>query len=338
MAELTVQSLSKSFGATRAVDGLDFTLPDGRCLVLLGPSGAGKTTTLRLIAGLETPEHGKVHLGGREVTQVHPADRDVSFVFQQYSLYPHLTVYDNIAFPLRAPRRRMPEQDIRRRVGEVAELVRISAKLGNSATRLSGGEMQRVAIARALVREPAVFLMDEPLSSLDAKLRHELRIELKRIQLERGATIVYVTHDQTEATTLGDLIGVLDHGRLVQLDTPSGLYTQPDSVYAARVLGSPTLNLLPVDALWPERGGTARLAGVRPEDLTLSETGPWRARVEVVERLGAETIAVLDMDGYALRALLPGGAPTPAAGAHVHLSVEPQRILYFDEQERRVRA
>jgi multiple sugar transport system ATP-binding protein len=338
MAELTVQALSKSFGATRAVDGLDFTLPDGRCLVLLGPSGAGKTTTLRLIAGLETPERGQVHLGGRDVTQVHPADRDVSFVFQQYSLYPHLTVFDNIAFPLRAPRRRIPEQDIRRRVGEVAELVRISAKLGNSATRLSGGEMQRVAIARALVREPAVFLMDEPLSSLDAKLRHELRMELKRIQLERGATIVYVTHDQTEATTLGDLIGVLDHGRLVQLDTPSGLYTSPNSVYAARSLGSPTLNLLPVNALWPERGGAARLAGVRPEDLALGDAGPWCARVEVVERLGAETIAVFDLDGHALRALLPGGTPAPAAGASVHLSVEPHRILYFDEQQRRVGA
>ena len=338
MAELRVETLSKSFGDTQAVDGLDFILPDGKCMVLLGPSGAGKTTTLRLIAGLETPDRGEVWLGGQPVSAVHPAERDVSFVFQQYSLYPHLSVFDNIAFPLRAPRRRIPAAEVSRRVGEVAELVRISAKLNNPATRLSGGEMQRVAIARALVREPAVFLMDEPLSSLDAKLRNELRVELKRIQLERGATIVYVTHDQTEATTLGDRIGVLDHGRLVQLDTPAGLYTQPNSVYAARSLGSPTLNVLPTDALWPKRPGKARYVGVRPEDLTLDEAGPWIARVDVVERLGAETIAVLDLGGYPLRALLPGGSTSPDAGSNVHINIEPHRFLYFDEQERRVSA
>ncbi|MGY4247344.1 ABC-type sugar transport system ATPase subunit [Bradyrhizobium sp. USDA 4523] len=208
MVDVSLRNISKRFGAVEAVRDLSLTVNDGEFLVLLGPSGAGKTTTLRLITGLESPDAGSVMIGGRDVTHDPPGSRDIAFVFQQYSLYPHLSVYDNLAFPLRSPARRVPEPLIRKRVEQTAELLHIASKLNNRATRLSGGEMQRVAIGRALVRDPSIYLMDEPLSSLDAKLRAELRLELKRIQLELGATILYVTHDQVEAMTMASRIGV----------------------------------------------------------------------------------------------------------------------------------
>jgi multiple sugar transport system ATP-binding protein len=195
MANVSLRHISKRFGHVNAVRDLSLIISDGEFVVLLGPSGAGKTTTLRLVTGLERPDAGMVFIDGRDVTRDPPGTRDIAFVFQQYSLYPHLTVYDNLAFPLRSPARRVPEALIRKRVEQTAELLHITSKLANRATRLSGGEMQRVAIGRALVRDPAIYLMDEPLSSLDAKLRAELRLELKRIQLELGSTILYVTHD-----------------------------------------------------------------------------------------------------------------------------------------------
>src|SRR5712675_2731603 len=212
MAEVSLLEVSKSYGAVEAVRDLSLSIAHGEFVVLLGPTGAGKTTTLRLIAGLERPDRGNVLIQGRTVTNEVPAERDVAFVFQQYSLYPHLTVYDNLAFPLRSPARRMNENAVRRRVQQVAELLHIEHKLGNRATALSGGEMQRVAIGRALVREPAIYLMDEPLSSLDAKLRGDLRIELKRIQKEMGANTLYVTHDQIEAMTMANRVGVINEG------------------------------------------------------------------------------------------------------------------------------
>jgi len=235
MADLLLQGLSKRFADVQAVRGLQLEVASGEFIVLLGPSGAGKTTTLRLVAGLERPDAGAVHIGGHDVTGFAPALRDVTFVFQQYSLYPHLSVFDNLAFPLRSPLRRTPEAEIQRKVTEVAKMLRIDDKLGNAATKLSGGQMQRVAIGRALVREPAITLMDEPLSSLDAKLRNDLRLELKRIQQDLGATLLYVTHDQIEAMTLATRIGVLDHGALVQVGTPQQIYRDPvSSTVAAR--------------------------------------------------------------------------------------------------------
>src|SRR4249920_2350762 len=233
MAEVRLSGVTKRFGDVRAVHDLSLDIADGELMVLLGPTGAGKTTTLRLVAGLERPDAGRVIIGGQDVTAEPPAVRDVAFVFQQYSLYPHLTVYDNLAFPLRSPARRLPEGEVRKRVNEVAELLHIEAKLENRATRLSGGEMQRVAIGRALVRRPEIYLMDEPLSSLDAKLRTELRLELKRIQMELGATILYVTHDQIEAMTMASRIGVLRQGHLVQIGTPRQIYECPANTYVA---------------------------------------------------------------------------------------------------------
>src|SRR4051794_6356397 len=237
MADVSLRGVSKAFGDMQAVEDLTLTIKDGEFVVLLGPTGAGKTTTLRLIAGLERPDQGSIVIDGRDVTRLEPASRDVAFVFQQYSLYPHLTVYENLAFPLRSPARNWAEADIKRRVLEVARLVRIDHKLENRSTRLSGGEMQRVAIGRALVRKPAIYLMDEPLSSLDAKLRGDLRLELKRIQAELFSTMLYVTHDQIEAMTMADRIGILAEGRLVQIGTPREIYTEPANLHVAARLG-----------------------------------------------------------------------------------------------------
>src|SRR6059058_6019282 len=245
MAEVVIDRVTKRFGDVEAAKDVSLTVPSGELVVLLGPTGAGKTTLLRLVAGLEIPDAGIITIDGRDATAEPPALRDVSFVFQQYSLYPHLTVYDNLAFPLRAPARRVDDAEIRKRVQRVAQMVRIDHKLASAATRLSGGEMQRVAIGRALVRRPSIYLMDEPLSSLDAKLRADLRVELKHIQADLGATILYVTHDQTEAMTMATQIGVLDRGRLVQIGSPRAIYTDPVNTYVATRLGNPAINLVP---------------------------------------------------------------------------------------------
>jgi multiple sugar transport system ATP-binding protein len=287
MAEVVLQGISKSFGATKAVAGIDLTIADGEFVVLLGPTGAGKTTTLRLIAGLEKPDAGQLTIGGRDALVESPAGRDVAFVFQQYSLYPHLSVYENLAFPLRSPARKMVAADIDARVQEIAKMVRISHKLQSKSTMLSGGEMQRVAIGRALVRKPTIYLMDEPLSSLDAKLRAEMRLELKRIQNELGSTLLYVTHDQIEAMTMADRVGILSEGQLVQIGTPREIYTNPVSTYVATKLGQPHINLLPVGTLdAPNAPSATRTIGIRTEHLKISAKGAANAVVSKIEHLG----------------------------------------------------
>ncbi|ANT49646.1 ABC transporter ATP-binding protein [Mesorhizobium amorphae] len=289
MADVHIRNVSKSFGEQVAVSGLDLHIADGEFVVLLGPTGAGKTTTLRLIAGLERPDAGTIHIGGHNATALSPAERDTAFVFQQYSLYPHLSVYDNLAFPLRSPARKMPEDQIRRRVEDVAKMVRIHHKLSNRSTKLSGGEMQRVAIGRALVRKPAIYLMDEPLSSLDAKLRGDLRLELKRIQAELGATMLYVTHDQIEAMTMADRIGILADGVLAQIGTPREIYSEPANLHVAARLGQPAINLLPVGLL-PDGGAPAgtQTIGARTEHLSIDKAANGHADgiVDWVEHLG----------------------------------------------------
>ncbi|MEO1091562.1 MAG: ABC transporter ATP-binding protein [Pseudomonadota bacterium] len=328
MAELRLEAAYKRFGETTALDGLDLDVADGEFFVLLGPTGAGKTTTLRVAAGLEKPEAGRVRLGGLDVTALPPAARDVAFVFQQYSLYPHLSVYDNLAFPLRSPVRRSDRATVDARVREVAGRLRIDSKLRNRATRLSGGEMQRVAIGRALVRAPALFLMDEPLSSLDAKLREELRIELKRLQRELGATILYVTHDQVEAMTLADRIGLLEQGRLLQVGTPRDIYTRPATIEAAARLGSPPINLLPPNLLPGLAGpaGTERI-GLRPEDVELDLAGDG-AEVVQIEHLGAETVVRVRCRNHELHALVPGETVlTP--GSSVGIAPIPGALMAF---------
>lgn len=289
MAEVHIKNVTKSFGDHVAVDGLDLHIADGEFVVLLGPTGAGKTTTLRLIAGLERPDSGMIEIGGHNATTLSPAERDTAFVFQQYSLYPHLSVFDNLAFPLRSPARKMPEDQIRRRVEEVAKMVRIHHKLANRSTKLSGGEMQRVAIGRALVRKPSIYLMDEPLSSLDAKLRGDLRLELKRIQTELGATMLYVTHDQIEAMTMADRIGILTEGELVQIGSPRTIYSEPANLHVAARLGQPAINLLPTGLL-PDGGAPAgtKTIGARTEHLSIAKAANGHADgiVDWVEHLG----------------------------------------------------
>ncbi|TPI37923.1 ABC transporter ATP-binding protein [Mesorhizobium sp. B3-1-6] len=289
MADVHIKGVTKSFGDTVAINDLDLAIKDGEFVVLLGPTGAGKTTTLRLVTGLERPDSGTIHIGGHDATALSPAERDTAFVFQQYSLYPHLSVFDNLAFPLRSPARRFPEEAVRRRVEEVARMVRIDHKLDNRSTKLSGGEMQRVAIGRALVRKPAIYLMDEPLSSLDAKLRADLRLELKRIQSELGATMLYVTHDQIEAMTMADRIGILADGVLVQIGTPRAIYSEPANLHVAARLGQPAINLLPAGLL-PDGGaptGTAMI-GARTEHLAIEKAmnGHADGVVDSVEHLG----------------------------------------------------
>jgi multiple sugar transport system ATP-binding protein len=286
MAEVTLQGITRSFGATKALDDVTMTIPDGSFVVLLGPTGAGKTTTLRMVSGLDTPDRGRITIGGRDMTGLTPAQRDVAMVFQQYSLYPHLTVRQNLEFPLKSPILRTPQAEIDRKVGEVAEILQISHKLDNKATALSGGEMQRVSIGRALVRDPAVYLMDEPLSSLDAKLRSDLRIELKGIQANSGATLLYVTHDQIEAMTMATHVGVLDRGRLVQFGTPREIYQNPVSIYAASRLGQPRINILPADVFGAAPPGATHI-GLRPEQIAQGEGQD--STVQRVERLGDQT-------------------------------------------------
>ncbi len=339
MAEVALSEVSRRYGATVAVEDLSLTVGDGELVVLLGPTGAGKTTTLRLVAGLERPNSGTVSIGGRLVTEVPPAGRDVAFVFQQFSLYPHLTVFDNLAFPLRSPLHREPESAVRARVQEVAALLRIDHKLGNRATRLSGGEMQRVAIGRALVRRPAVYLMDEPLSSLDAKLRAELRLELKRIKEELGATILYVTHDQIEAMTLATRIGVLDHGRLVQTGTPREVYERPRNIHVAGRLGTPAINLIPAGLLPdPDAPPGTHIVGARTEHLRISaagSAGPHSrpALVHRVEHLGDQSHVHLKVGERTLVVLADPHAPLRAGDV---VAVELAAPLYFGADGERI--
>ncbi len=338
MAEVKLSGVTKQFGDVRAVHDLSLDVADGELMVLLGPTGAGKTTTLRTIAGLERPDAGRVSIGGRDVTAEPPAVRDVAFVFQQYSLYPHLTVYDNLAFPLRSPARRLPEEEVRRMVHRVAEILHIESKLQNRATRLSGGEMQRVAIGRALVRAPAIYLMDEPLSSLDAKLRAELRLELKRIQSELGATILYVTHDQIEAMTMASRIGILSEGALVQIGTPREVYERPANTYVAAHLGTPGINLIPASLLaTPNAPAGTHTIGARTEQLRIghARNGAAQGMLKRVEHLGDQNHLHLEIGGHSLVTLADPHARWKAGDT---LSVELVDPTYFDAAGRRIAA
>lgn len=297
MAEIILSNITKTYGKDIALSDLSVTVPDGSFVVLLGPTGAGKTTTLRMIAGLDRPDSGDIKIGGSSVVTLTPAQRNVAMVFQQYSLYPHLTVRENLEFPLKSPLLKTPKSEIAKKIGEVAEVLQISHKLDNKATELSGGEMQRVSIGRALVRNPAVYLMDEPLSSLDAKLRTDLRVELKNIQSKSNATFLYVTHDQIEAMTMATHVGVLNKGKLIQFGTPREVYENPVSIYAASRLGQPRINILPADLFGRAPTG-AKSIGLRPENIVQGKGS--NCTVKMVERLGDQTRLHLDYKGHDL--------------------------------------
>jgi multiple sugar transport system ATP-binding protein len=347
MAEIGLEGITKRFGEATAVDDLTLTIADGEFFVLLGPTGAGKTTTLRLIAGLEVPDAGQVAIGGEEATGWSVAERDVALVFQYYSLYPRYTVRENLAFPLKARVRHVPPDEIERRVARAAEMLRIGHLLDRKTDRLSGGEMQRVSIGRAIVRDPSAFLMDEPLSNLDAKLREALRYELKGLQSNLGATFLFVTHDQIEAMSMGDRIGVLNEGRLVQVGTPSAIYDTPSDVFVASFVGSPAMNLMPAEIaddriivpgafelpLAPE--GRARLGragpvtlGVRAEDVVIGQ-GEGGARVHHVENHGVELVVTLKAGDTLMKASVPA-VTRVAIDETVPFSVNQAKLHGFD--------
>ena len=330
MAEVILNNVSKSYGPQPALSGVSMTIPDGAFVVLLGPTGAGKTTTLRLVSGLDTPTSGDILINGQTTKGLTPAQRNVAMVFQQYSLYPHLTVRENMEFPLKSPLLRTPRSEITRKVAEVAEILQISHKLDNKATALSGGEMQRVSIGRALVRNPAVYLMDEPLSSLDAKLRADLRVELKNIQSNLGATFLYVTHDQIEAMTMATHVGVLDHGKLVQFGTPREIYEQPVSIYAAGRLGQPHINILPADIFGPAPANATHI-GLRPEHIHQGDGQ--EALVKRIEHLGDQTRLHLSFKNHDLTTVTE--AHTQLRSGDI-LKIQPQNPFYFDATGARI--
>jgi ABC-type sugar transport system ATPase subunit len=328
MASVRFRDVTKRFGEVEAVRSLTLDIADGEFVVLVGPSGSGKTTALRLLAGLEAITGGEVLIGGRVVNRVAPRERDIAMVFQDYALYPQMTVYDNIAFGLR--RRRVPRTEVDRRVTGTCELLGIGDLLRRRPGQLSGGQQQRVALGRALVREPRVLLMDEPLSNLDAQLRVQARGEIKRLQQEVGTTTVYVTHDQVEAMTLGDRIAVLNDGRLEQVGTPEALYERPANMFVGGFIGSPPMSFLP----WKDG-----IAGVRPEHVRPWEDGligPITGRVAYVEALGRETLVGVDTEGSRLVAVLEGRAPVQV-GEDLRLGLVPERLRLFDPATRAAR-
>ena len=326
LAEVQISNLCKAFGDIQAVKNLSMTIEDGKFVILLGPTGAGKTTILRLISGIEKIDSGDILFDGQSVKEDSPAQRNVAMVFQQYSLYPHLSVKENLAFPLRSPLYDLSEAEMTKKIESVAEILHISHKLDSRATNLSGGEMQRVSIGRALVRSPNIFLMDEPLSSLDAKLRAELRVELKRIQVEFGATVLYVTHDQIEAMTMATHVGVIDQGQLVQFGTPREIYEKPANIYVAQRLGLPRINILPAD-LFPGSPAGAKSIGLRTEHII--EGGEIDTTVRRVEHLGDQTRLHLIFQDYEIVSLTNVHTKLKSGDKY---TIQPKNPLFFDEQ------
>jgi multiple sugar transport system ATP-binding protein len=325
MSRIVVRGLRKRFGATVALDGVDLEAAEGELLVVVGPSGCGKSTLLRCIAGLEAVDEGTILIGDRDVTNVRPAARNVSMVFQSYALFPHLTVRENIAFGLVV--REEPKAVVRERVAEASELVGVGALLDRRPYELSGGERQRVALARALVRRPDAFLLDEPLSNLDAATRSQTRTELLRLHREVGATMVYVTHDQVEALTLGDRIAVLHEGRLRQIGTADEVYGRPRDRWVAAFLGLPAMRFLTPEAARPfHRVPEGAVLGVRPEHVRLGSDGV-PARVELVEVAGSDAYLHLD------RGLLArvGAETRPREGDEVRIGFDRSSAHLFDE-------
>ena len=336
MSSVRLENINKSFGEIDAIKNLNLYINDGEFFVLLGPTGAGKTTTLRIISGLEKPDTGKIIFNDEIVNEIQPAFRDTSYVFQQYSLYPHYSVFDNLAFPLKSPLRKLDDNTIKSRVHEIAKLLKIENKLKNKATQLSGGEMQRVSLGRALVRNPNIYLMDEPLSSLDAKLREELRVELKKIQTDLNSTVLYVTHDQIEATTMADNIGVLQEGVLTQVGTPQEIYNQPNSIYVANRLGSPKINIIENEKIIDSQNQAAKFVGIRPEDIRINQNGLYEAIIETKELLGAETL-VSFKSSYFAGILLTQENINYSEGDNIKVEINKSKILYFDENEKRLK-
>ena len=350
MTAVRLEGLTKRFGAVAAVDAVDLDIESGEFVVLVGPSGSGKTTCLRMIAGLEAITSGSIFIGDRDVASVHAKDRDVAMVFQSYALYPHMSVADNMGFALKL--KKVPRDEIDRRVRDAATILGITEELPRKPKTLSGGQQQRVALGRAIVRDPAVFLFDEPLSNLDAKLRMAMRGELIKLHHRLSATMIYVTHDQTEAMTMGDRIVVMNEGRIQQMGTPLAVYDNPDNKFVAGFIGSPTMNLIdgmiepdegalvfrsgPLTLRMPPAHAAAQTRavtlGIRPEFLTFGTASggvEMDCRVEAVEHLGAETILELSSQGPPLTAKTIRNDAVRHGDA-IRLVTDPAKVLAFD--------
>ncbi len=340
MAEIQIKQVAKSFGKFEALHSIDLTITDQEFLVLLGASGCGKTTLLRIIAGLETATSGEVHIGGKRIDHLPPKDRGISMVFQNYAVFPHLTVYENIAFGLRMAK--LDQAEVDRRVNRTATLMHIEQLLQRYSGQLSGGQRQRVAVARALATEPDVILMDEPLSNLDALLRMEMRAELKGILAESNTTTVYVTHDQVEAMSMADRIAIMQGGDIIQAATPVEVYRNPAAHFVGSFIGNPPMNFLPAkkvsDGLWTVAG--AQFDGpssnknelnfaIRPEDLLLSDNGPLQAKVTLVEPLGSHVLASCNIENNLFRVVLESDTSI-SRGDVLNLKPMPDRVRWFD--------
>lgn len=339
MPELLLKNISKNFGATRVLEDISLTLADGELLVLLGPSGCGKTTILRLIAGLETLDRGQIFLGETRIDQMRPRDRQVAMVFQNYALYPHLTVEKNLAFPLKVAG--VARDEIRRRVRQTAEMLGLGDRMQERPSALSGGQRQRVALGRAIIREPNLFLLDEPLSNLDADLRGRMRREIVRLQKKLNVTTVYVTHDQTEALTMADRIAILHEGRLLQVGAPEQLYRDPDCLMVAEFIGQPRLNVISceniktardlfacehsISAQLPDSGPVT--VGIRPEAICLNEPEGLQGQVIGCEYLGNHYVISLSWRDQNLT--VSGSSVHLAVGQTVGFSIAPEKILFF---------
>jgi multiple sugar transport system ATP-binding protein len=340
MAEIQIKNVAKKFGEYQALHDINLTIADQEFMVLLGASGCGKTTLLRIICGLETATTGEVLIGGRRVDHLPPKDRSIAMVFQNYAVFPHLTVFENIGFGLQM--QKLPDADVKRRVERVAELMHIEMLLKRYSGELSGGQRQRVAVARALVMEPDVILMDEPLSNLDALLRMEMRAELKGVLAESKTTAVYVTHDQVEAMSMADRISVMHQGKIVQAASPVEVYRNPAAEFVAGFIGNPPMNFLPAT---PDSAGKWSVAGqsfdgpqspsplkfaIRPEDMTPADTG-LTATAKVVEPLGAHLLVTCDVQGALFRAVLDSDMQV-RPGDRLTLAPQPDRIRWFDPE------
>ena len=350
MAEIQLTGVRKSYGDVEVIKGVDWTIADGEFVVIVGPSDCGKSTLLRMIAGLESITEGEISIKGRVVNQLEPSERDIAMVFQNYALYPHMSVYQNMAYGLKI--KKIPKDEIDKRVQRAAEILEIGDYLDRAPRALSGGQRQRVAMGRAIVREPSVFLFDEPLSNLDAKLRVQMRLEIKKLQEDLGITSVYVTHDQVEAMTLGHRLAILNGGVVEQLGTPIEIYEKPRSAFVAAFIGSPSMNLVKgtMDAKGasatlsngasiklkkaiPDHGGQAVTFGVRPEHLSIAKgkNAGIALQVNVVEQLGADTLVHTKLgDGEDMVVRL-GGIQSLAQGTSISVAIKPDAIHLFDE-------
>ncbi len=331
MASINLNNVTKSYGngakALQVIHGVSAAIADHEFIVIVGPSGCGKSTLLRMVAGLEDISGGEISIGSRVVNKLEPAERDIAMVFQNYALYPHMSVFDNMAYGLKI--KKVPVEEIRQRVAKAASILELGKFLERKPRELSGGQRQRVAMGRAIVRQPQVFLFDEPLSNLDAKLRVQTRLEIQKLHRELGITSLFVTHDQIEAMTLAQRMLVMNAGRMEQFGTPEEVYNRPASTFVASFMGSPPMNLLKHGPNADLRGPAGAVLGIRPEHLKVTESG-WPVQVETIEMLGAERLVYCRFGEEALIVRTDESDACPALGATLHVTPRPERLHWFD--------